>query len=98
MVGAIWVPIGDEERWPDTRAGRVGRHRESCQHQVTVPDQVGMRELRDSLTTTMRRARAGETIEVTHRGVAIAVIAPIQTDRVGRLVAGGDVTPGVALR
>lgn len=58
---------------------------------------MGIRELRDSLTATIRRVRAGETIEVTHHGVPIAVLAPVPADRVGRLVAGGDVTPGKPL-
>jgi len=62
-----------------------------------MPLRVGIRELRDSLTTTIRRVRAGETIEVTHHGVPIAVLAPVPPDRIGRLLAGGDVTPGEPL-
>lgn len=59
---------------------------------------IGVRELRDSLTATIRRVRAGETIEITHHGVPIAVIAPVPPDRVGRLVANGDLTLGEPLR
>jgi prevent-host-death family protein len=55
---------------------------------------MGIRELRDGLTAAVRRVRAGETIEVTHHGVPIAVLAPVSADRIGRLVGGGDVTPG----
>jgi prevent-host-death family protein len=55
--------------------------------------QMGIRELRDTLTATIRRVRAGETIEVTHQGVPVAIIAPAASDRVSRLVAAGDVTP-----
>jgi len=55
---------------------------------------IGIRDLRNSLTATIRRVRGGETFEVTHHGVPIAVIAPVPPDRIGRLVAAGDVTPG----
>lgn len=58
---------------------------------------MGIRQLRDNLTTTIRRVRAGETIEVTHHGEPIAVLAPVRTDRIGRLLAGRDVEPGTEL-
>jgi prevent-host-death family protein len=63
-----------------------------------MPARIGIRELRDSLTTTIRRVRAGETIEITHHGEPIAVLAPLPPDRIGRLVAAGDVTEGRPLR
>jgi len=59
--------------------------------------QIGIRELRDTLTATLRRVRGGETIEVTHDGVPVAVIAPLPADRLARLVASGDVIPGTPL-
>jgi prevent-host-death family protein len=59
---------------------------------------IGIRELRESITATIRRVRAGETIEITHHGQPVAIIAPLPADRVGRLVAAGDVTPARALR
>jgi prevent-host-death family protein len=55
---------------------------------------MGIRELRDSLTATIRRVRMGETIEVTHHGAPVAVLAPVPADRIDRLVAAGEVTPG----
>lgn len=55
---------------------------------------MGIRELRDSLTATIRRVRRGETIEVTHHGTPVAVLGPVPADRIDRLVAGGEVTPG----
>ena len=58
---------------------------------------IGIRELRDSLTATIRRVRAGETIEVTHHGEPVALIAPVPTDRLERLLARGDVAPGTPL-
>ena len=54
----------------------------------------GIRELRDTLTQTIRRVRAGETIEVTHDGEPVAVITPYRTRRLDRLIAEGRATPG----
>lgn len=56
--------------------------------------QMGIRQLRDSLTATLRRVQAGETIEVTHHGSPVAVLAPLPTDRIERLVASGAVSRG----
>lgn len=58
---------------------------------------VGIRELRDTLTATIRRVREGEVLEVTHDGVPVAVLAPFRGDRIERLVAGGDVSPASPL-
>ena len=58
---------------------------------------MGIRELRDTLTATIRRVHGGETIEVTHHGSPVAVLAPLSADRIDRLVAAGDVTPGKPL-
>ena len=60
--------------------------------------QIGIRELRDTLTATIRRVREGETLEVTHDGVPVAVLAPVRGGRIERLVAGGDVTPPTGLK
>ncbi len=54
---------------------------------------IGIRELRDTLAASIRRVRNGETLEVTHDGVPVAILAPVPQDRFLRLVAGGDVTP-----
>jgi antitoxin (DNA-binding transcriptional repressor) of toxin-antitoxin stability system len=53
---------------------------------------IGIRELRDTVTAAIRRVRNGETLEVTHDGEPVAIITPVQRDRMQRLVAGGDVT------
>ena len=58
---------------------------------------MGIRQLRDSLTTTIRRVQRGETIEVTHHGSPVAVLAPLPTNRIERLVAAGELTPGKPL-
>jgi antitoxin (DNA-binding transcriptional repressor) of toxin-antitoxin stability system len=58
---------------------------------------IGIRELRDTLTATIRRVRRGETLEVTHDGVPVAILAPMPNDRLQQLVAGGEVTPPTPL-
>jgi antitoxin (DNA-binding transcriptional repressor) of toxin-antitoxin stability system len=58
---------------------------------------IGIRELRDTLTATIRRVRGGETLEVTHDGVPVALLAPLPSDRIQQLLAGGDVTPPTPL-
>jgi prevent-host-death family protein len=55
---------------------------------------MGIRELRDTLTATIRRVRAGETIEITHHSRPVAVLAPVPADPIERLLAAGDLTPG----
>lgn len=54
--------------------------------------QMGIRELRDTLTATIRRVKRGETIEVTHHGEPVALLSPVPEDRLARLVAAGHVT------
>ena len=55
-------------------------------------ERIGIRRLRETLTTTLRRVRAGQTIEITHDGVPVAVLTPLPSGRIARLLAGGDVT------
>ena len=59
---------------------------------TTVRSRIGIRELRDTLTATIRRVRNGETLEVTHDGEPVAILAPVGADRIQRLIAGADVT------
>ena len=54
---------------------------------------MGIRELRDTLTQTIRRVRNGESIEITHDGEPVAVISPHRPDHMDRLVAEGKVWP-----
>jgi prevent-host-death family protein len=58
---------------------------------------MGIRELRDTLTATIRRVRAGETVEITHHGRPIAILAPTSEDRIEQLLETGDVTPAEPL-
>lgn len=59
---------------------------------------IGIRELRDTLTQTIRRVRGGETIEVTHDGEPVAVIAPYRRSTLEQLIADGKATPGRPFR
>lgn len=61
---------------------------------VTMATRMGIREFRDSLTSVIRRVRAGETIEITHHGEPVAVISPAPQDRLARLIASGVIAPG----
>jgi prevent-host-death family protein len=61
---------------------------------ATMATRMGIRELRDGLTAVIRRVSMGETIEVTHHGRPVAVLAPVPADRIDRLVARGEVTLG----
>lgn len=54
---------------------------------------MGIRELRDTLTQTVRRVRNGESIEITHDGEPIAMLVPHQQDPLARLIAEGKVRP-----
>lgn len=58
---------------------------------------MGIRELRDTLTTSIRRVRAGETIEVTHDGEPVALLTPVPEDPIERLIALGVVSRPVPL-
>jgi antitoxin (DNA-binding transcriptional repressor) of toxin-antitoxin stability system len=57
---------------------------------------IGIRALRDTLTATLRRVRAGETFEVTHDGQPVALLAPLPADRIAWLIATGEVTEAEA--
>lgn len=54
---------------------------------------IGIRELRDTLTQTLRRVRNGESIEVTHDGEPVAVISPYRPSHIDRLIAEGKLHP-----
>ena len=53
-------------------------------------ERVGVRELRQNASAVLRRVAAGEVIEVTDRGRAVARIVPIhEAGRLGQLMAEG---------
>lgn len=64
--------------------------------------EIGVRELKRSLSETLRAVSRGEQIRVTVRGHAVADIVPAgasaQNDRVRDLVAAGRVVPPARTR
>jgi prevent-host-death family protein len=58
---------------------------------------VGVRELRQSLSVYLDRVKAGETLEVTERGHAVALLTPLPGPRTAleRLIAAKRATPAV---
>lgn len=52
---------------------------------------TGIKELRSSLTETLERVKAGESVVVTERGEPIARLVPIEPegDRIARLIRAG---------
>lgn len=57
--------------------------------------QIGIRELRQNLSKTIDRVRAGETIEVTKNGDPVARIVPVTyPTKLDQLIAEGKVTRG----
>jgi prevent-host-death family protein len=56
---------------------------------------VGIRELQQHASVWVRRVKEGETLEVTERGVVVAVLSPAATPGLERLRREGLVTPAV---
>lgn len=58
---------------------------------------VGVRELRQNLSVYLRRVAGGETLEVTERDRAVAILAPLPeaSTPLGRLVSAGRATAPV---
>ena len=57
---------------------------------------VGVRELRQRASELLRLVEAGETIEVTDRGRAVALLGPLpEGEPLERLRASGEVIPAV---
>lgn len=54
---------------------------------------IGIRELRETLTQTIRRVRQGESIEITHDGQPVAVLSPHRSNHLEQLIAEGKVWP-----
>ncbi len=61
---------------------------------MEVRARVGVRELRQNLSTYLRRVGGGETLEVTERGRAVAVLAPVSHEPLdfADLIASGLLT------
>jgi prevent-host-death family protein len=67
---------------------------EAVPRRRTRKNQVGIRELRQNLSVYLRRVEAGETLEVSDRGRAVALLTPLRrsTSVLDRLVAEGRAT------
>jgi prevent-host-death family protein len=61
-------------------------------------ERIGIRELRDHLTSTIRRVRNGETLEITHDGEPVALLSPIPHDRLERLERAGELSRAAPFR
>ena len=63
--------------------------------QPTPLGRVGVRELRQNLSIYLDRVAAGESLEVTDRGLAVAMLVPLRPGAtlVDRLVASGRAIP-----
>ena len=56
-------------------------------------ERIGVRELRQNASRYLARVADGESLEVTDRGRAVALLIPIQGDRWQTLVARGQILP-----
>ena len=56
-------------------------------------ERIGVRELRQHASRYLARVATGETIELTDRGRAVALLVPTHQDRWLDLVASGQVVP-----
>lgn len=58
-------------------------------------DRVGVRELRQNLSVYLRRIARGDSLEVTDRGRAVALLAPLPDGRPAReaLIGSGRLLP-----
>jgi prevent-host-death family protein len=55
-------------------------------------EQIGVRELRQNASKYLARVASGETIEVTDRGHAVALLIPPGTDRWAALIESGRIS------
>ncbi|TAL45083.1 MAG: type II toxin-antitoxin system prevent-host-death family antitoxin [Salinibacterium sp.] len=59
-------------------------------------ESIGVRELRQNASKYLDRVKKGETIQVTERGVPIAVLGPVPVGPetlIDRLIASGEMIP-----
>ena len=62
---------------------------------MNATETIGVRELRQNASAYLRRVQAGETIEITDRGMPVAILAPIPRPmtKLDQLIAEGKATP-----
>ena len=58
-------------------------------------EQIGVSELRQHASKYLARVASGETIEVTDRGHAVALLIPASTDRWTAMIESGRISPPV---
>lgn len=56
-------------------------------------ERIGVRELRQHASRYLARVAGGETLEVTDRGRAVALLVPVHVDPWDDLIASGRVSP-----
>ena len=57
-------------------------------------DRIGVRELRQNASVYLERVKKGESIEITDRGVPVAVLAPAPgKSLIAQMIADGRITP-----
>ena len=56
-------------------------------------DRIGIRELRQHASRYVRRVKAGESLEITDRGVGVALLVPKSVDRWEEMISSGQVIP-----
>jgi prevent-host-death family protein len=62
---------------------------------MIAEENIGVRESRQNASAYLRRVQAGETIQITDRGVPVAILAPIPRPmtKLDQLIAEGKATP-----
>jgi len=56
-------------------------------------ERVGIRQLQQNASAVVARAAAGEALEITDRGRAVARLVPIRKNRVAELIDAGLASP-----
>ncbi len=54
---------------------------------------MGIRELKQNASAVVKRAKEGEVITITERGVPVAKLLPIPQDKYLELIQDGTITP-----
>ncbi|MEK9908641.1 MAG: type II toxin-antitoxin system prevent-host-death family antitoxin [Aquiluna sp.] len=58
-----------------------------------MENMVGIRELKQNASAVVKRAKEGEVITITERGVPVAKLLPIPQDKYLELIQDGTITP-----
>lgn len=62
-----------------------------------MDNRIGVRELRQSLTTVLRAVEAGQSYEVTRDSVVVAVLGPADRRPLDRMIERGEATAPIPL-